>query len=144
VRLRLLALAAAIAAAAAAGGCARYMRAAAHEAWVLRGGHELMVFGGPGQHTYLGCLTCDNGDADSVFASGSYEGGWFDAWIVNPKSDFVSRYSPWSACNVFAEDPPVVVDEEGSSYGRLTVSQWRSDGPTIDVVRRWILGACGA
>jgi len=96
VRLRLLALAAAIAAAAAAGGCARYMRAAAHEAWVLRGGHELMVFGGPGQHTYLGCLTCDNGDADSVFASGS-------AYHIRLRG----RFAP-TTCEIDSTDPKIV------------------------------------
>jgi len=139
-----LGLLAALGAAAPAAGCARYLRAAAREAWVMRGGRQLRVFGGPGHAAYLGCLNCGNGEADSVFAGGgTYNGEPIGPSIVNPSSTFVSPYSAYSACNPFATDPPVVVDELGTYYGRLTVSQGRSDGPAMDQLRAWIIGACG-
>lgn len=141
--LRLVGLLVGIAGPMPAAGCAHYVRAMAHEAWVLGGGRALMVYGGPGHTTYIGCLTCSNGDRDSVFAAGgTYNGANYGPSIVNAGSVFVSPYSDYSACNPFATDPPVIVDERGTVYGRLTVSQWRTDGPAMDQLRAWIIGAC--
>jgi len=142
-RPRLLGFLLALAGAMPAAGCGRYLRHIAHQSWVVGGGHDLMVFGGPGDSTYLGCLNCSKGDADSVFTQGgSYEGAYLPPTIVNRGSVFVSPHSAWSACNAFATDPPVIVDERGKSYGRLTINLQRSDGPTIDLVGQWIMDAC--
>jgi hypothetical protein len=109
----------------------------------VAGGHNLMVFGGPGHTTYLGCLNCSNGVGDSVFTEGgTYNGSYLPPNIVNRSSAFVSAHSPYSACNEFAADPPVIIDERGTSYGRLTVNLQRSDGPSIDVLSQWIIDAC--
>lgn len=124
-------------------GCAHYLRQIARQQWLMRGGHNLMVFGGPGHTTYLGCLTCSNGSGDSVFfEGGTYNGAYLAPSIVNRSSVFVSPHSAYSACDPFATDPPVVVDEQGTSYGRLTVNQQRSDGPSIEELRNWIIDAC--
>jgi len=48
--------------------------------------------------------------------------------IFNPYSQFGSRYSAYSACNPYATDPPVIVDENGNYYGRLTVNTYYGDG----------------
>ncbi len=102
-----------------------------------------MVFGGPGDSTYLGCLNCSKGGRDSVFTGwGTYGSAYVGASVVNPASLFVSEYSEYSACNPFASSPPVIMDEQGKSYGRLTVNQGRSDGPSFDLVRQWIIDAC--
>jgi hypothetical protein len=140
---RLAGLLLAIAGAMPAGGCGRYLRHIARQNWLLAGGHNLLVFGGPGHATYLGCLNCSNGDADSVFTQGgTYDGAYLPPNIVNRGSVYVSPHSVYSACNAFASDPPVIVDERGTSYGRLTINLQRSDGPTIDVVGQWIIDAC--
>jgi hypothetical protein len=126
-----------------AAGCAGYLRAVARQTWVLEGGRQLMVFGGPGDTTYLGCLNCSNGNRDSVFTGGgTYNGQYMGPIIVNPSSMFVSSYSEYGACNPFATDPPIIVDERGKSYGRLTVNQGRADGPSMDALRQWIIDAC--
>ena len=73
---------------------------------------------------------------------GTYNGAHLPPSIVNRSSVYVSPNSAYSACNAFATDPPVIVDERGRSYGRLTVNQQRTDGPTIDLVGQWIIDAC--
>jgi hypothetical protein len=132
-----------IAAAIPAAGCAHYLREVARQDWLMSGGHNLMVFGGPGHTTYLGCLTCSNGSGDSVFfEGGTYNGAYLAPSIVNRSSEFVSPHSAYSACNPLATDPPVIVDERGTSYGRLTVNLQRTDGPSIEELREWIIDAC--
>jgi len=127
----------------AAAGCTHYLRTVARQNWLMSGGHDLMVFGGPGHTTYLGCLTCSRGDADSVFfEGGTHDGAYLPPSIVNRGSVFVSPRSAYSACNPSAADPPVIVDERGTSYGRLTINLQRADGPSIDVLREWIIDAC--
>ena len=140
---RLVALLMGTAGAMPAAGCAHYLRQVARQEWLMRGGHNLMVFGGPGHTTYLGCLNCSNGSGDSVFLEGgTYNGAYLAPSIVNRSSVFVSTHSAYSACNPFATDPPVIVDERGTSYGRLTVNQQRTDGPSIEELREWIIDAC--
>jgi hypothetical protein len=126
-----------------AAGCAHYLREVARQDWLMRGGRNLMVFGGPGHTTYLGCLNCSNGSGDSVFfEGGTYNGAYVAPSILNRSSVFVSPHSAYSACNPFATDPPVIVDERGTSYGRLTVNQQRTDRPSIEELREWIINAC--
>jgi len=116
-------------------GCGAYLQSRAWQAGFLNGQHRIMVFGGPTHTTYLGCLSCAVADRDSVFTGGPS--------VVNPQSDFVSVGSAYSACNPFATDPPLIVDERGKYYGRLTVNQSRPDGPPTDDLRGWIVWACG-
>ena len=138
-RLRLLIAAGALSAL----GCGTYLQAVAREQWVLQGGRQLMVFGGPGDSTYLGCLNCSHGSRDSVFTGGgTYNGDYMGALVVNPGSVFVSPSSDYSSCNLFATHPPIVVDEQGASYGRLTINQGLAGGPTMDQLRQWIVTVC--
>lgn len=39
------------------------------------------------------------------------------------KAGFGSRGSPYSVCSVCASDPPVIVDEDGTYLGRLTLNR---------------------
>lgn len=104
---------------------------------------KLMVFGGEGHRTYLGCLSCSKYDAESVFNEYGSHGSQYSAEsIMNPYSDFGSPYSATSACNPNASDPPVIVDGNGAYYGRLTVNAYRSDGPPSQELRAWLAAAC--
>lgn len=125
-------------------GCAAYLRAVAKQASVMRGAHKLMVFGGPDHATYLGCLTCYEPARDSVFTGSGSSDGRGGPSVVNAGSVFVSPYSQYSACDPFAADPPVVVDEQGTYYGRLTINHSRSDGPPTDALRAWLDRVCAA
>jgi hypothetical protein len=108
-----------------------------------RAAPELFLFGGEGHKTFLGCLTCSQFDSASVenqFGKGSA----FDAEsIFNHFSEYGSPYSSESACNVYATDPPVIVDRGGNYYGRLTLNQ---SHPEIGLGRSfisWTMKACG-
>jgi hypothetical protein len=70
---------------------------------------ELLLFGGAGHRREFS----------------SY--GWkndFGKW--SPYGQFASAYGSYSACNEFASEPPVIVDRQGASYGRLTINEFKS------------------
>ena len=83
--------------------------------------YKMMVFGGEDHKTYLGCLNCPKGAADSVLTPGGDHGPPNDG--IWDKADFGSPGSQYSACSVFASDPPVIVDEGGTYLGRLTLNR---------------------
>lgn len=102
-----------------------------------------MVFGGSGHKTYLGCLSCNSYNSESVLNSyGSYGSAYSATSIFNAYSEYGSPYSAYSACNPYASDPPVIVDGAGKYYGRLTVNTYRSDGPPTPELRAWVAAVC--
>lgn len=104
---------------------------------------RLLLFGGPGHKTYLGCLSCSEFDAESVFNSfGSYGSKFSSSSIFNRFSDFGSKFSSYSACNQFASDPPVIVDPAGNFYGRLTISATNPERTRSTRWQGWIAGVC--
>jgi len=85
---------------------------------------KLMVFGGPGHGVYLGCLSCSEVEADSVFNPiGAHGSKVSSESIWNVVGQYGSQVSPYSACNALASDPPVIVDQDGNAYGRLTMNR---------------------
>ena len=44
--------------------------------------------------------------------------------IWNKASQFGSTFSQYSACNPYASDPPVIVEEDGTYLGRLTLNRF--------------------
>lgn len=83
----------------------------------------MLVFGGIGHKTFLGCLNCSEYAHSSVLNEYSY-GSPYGQTIFNHYGDFGSEYSNESACNPYATDPPVIVDGNGNYYGRLTVNEF--------------------
>jgi hypothetical protein len=86
----------------------------------------LLLYGGSGHKTFLGCLNCSEMSQSSVFNSYSF-GSAYGQTIFNRYSDFGSEYSIWGACNAYATDPPVIVDASGRFYGRLTLNEYHSE-----------------
>jgi hypothetical protein len=85
---------------------------------------KIMIFGGPGHRTYLGCLSCGQFEPDSVFNDiGEHGSSIQPESIWNRLGQFGSSLSQYSACNRLATDPPVIVDQAGNAYGRLTVNK---------------------
>jgi hypothetical protein len=85
---------------------------------------KMMVFGGPEHRVYLGCLNCSDVAPDSIFNSvGPHGSRVSPESIWNSVQQYGSRVSPYSACNSLATDPPVIVDQEGTAYGRLTLNR---------------------
>lgn len=85
---------------------------------------ELLLFGGAGHHDFLGCLTCGEFDASSVSNQLSPHGfsNKFATW--NPFGPYASPYSTYSACSLYATDPPVIVDRAGGFYGRFSLNPY--------------------
>jgi len=98
-----------------------------------------MLFGGPGHETYLGCLSCSEYATDSVFNPyGPFGSDYSATSIHNAYGEFGSAYSVYSACNPYATDPPVIVDENGSFYGRLTLNLQHSQVTSNSNLIRWL------
>jgi len=100
---------------------------------------KLLIYGGPGQAVYLGCLTCDETDPDSVHnPNGNFGNRLSMTSILNGFSDYGSRVSNYSVCNPLATDPPLVVDEARGAHGRLTVNKYSSQAFQNDDIFRWL------
>jgi hypothetical protein len=109
----------------------------------LPSSRKIMVFGGENHSVYLGCLSCTQYDAESVFNSyGKHGSQYATASVLNPYGQYGSKYSRTGACNPYASDPPVIVDERGTYYGRLTVNPYRRDGTPTAELRAWLAGVC--
>jgi hypothetical protein len=86
---------------------------------------KMMIFGGPDHQTYLGCLNCSEYAADSVYNQYGEHGSPYSSMSIwNHYGDFGTPYSTNSACNPYSADPPVIVDQGGNYYGRVTVNQY--------------------
>jgi hypothetical protein len=102
----------------------------------------LLVFGGEGHKTFLGCLNCSKFDANSVMNEfGQYGSAYSTVSILNQFSEFGSPYSTHSACGPYASDPPVIVDRAGNYYGRLTVNRF-ADPTHVGNWSAWISAVC--
>lgn len=73
--------------------------------------------------TYLGKLTSNEFDLDSIFNSyGIYGSKYSINSIWNEFGAYGSKFSSTSAFNEFAFEPPVISDEKGNIIGRLTIN----------------------
>ena len=103
----------------------------------------MMVFGGPGNQTYLGCLSCNEYESDSIANQyGTYGSKYSADSLLNPYGNFGSKYSSYGACNPYASDPPVVVDSQGNFYGRLTVNLYHPQRMQDEAVRVLLSAIC--
>lgn len=85
----------------------------------------LLLFGGDDHKTFLGCLNCGQFDSTSVCNRfGDYGSEFSDKSIWNTFGEFGSKFSDYSPWNRYAANPPIVVDEDGQSYGYFTVSKF--------------------
>jgi hypothetical protein len=84
---------------------------------------KLMIFGGTDHKTYLGCLNCSEYATASVTNKYGENGSpYSQTSIWNQYGEYGSHYSSEGACNLYATDPPVVVDQNGKYYGRLSLN----------------------
>jgi hypothetical protein len=89
---------------------------------------KLIVFAGSSHETYLGCLNCAETAPDSISNEYGQNGSRYSQTSIwNHYSEFGSPYQPYSACNPYSTDPPVIVDDAGIYYGRLTVNQFHPE-----------------
>lgn len=105
---------------------------------------KIMLFGGRGHKTYLGCLNCNKFTPDSVLnIYGTNGSPYSSSSIWNHYSEYGSKYSDYSACNPYANDPPVIVDAKGNFYGRLTANRYHAEIGSGAKLMDLIGAACG-
>lgn len=103
---------------------------------------KISVFGGEGHTQFLGCLSCDDYASDAIANRyGSFGSKYSYTSIANKNSQYGSHSSPYSACNMYADDPPVVVDDNGQYYGRLTINEYREQIRNPGAIA-WLAGVC--
>ncbi|HEY6346669.1 MAG TPA: hypothetical protein VIY49_34705 [Bryobacteraceae bacterium] len=109
------------------------------------GATKLMIFGGPNRRVYLGCLNCSQISTDSVLnPAGEHGSPVFQESVYNHAGPYGSLVSPESACNPVANDPPMILDQSGRYYGRLTLNRLT---PQIGIGLQffaWLNRVCGS
>jgi len=107
---------------------------------VYSGPSRLEIWGGLSYNQYLGCLTCNEFNSESVFNQfGRYGSQFSSTSIWNAFSQYGSRFSSYSACNEFANSPPRVIDVTRNVFvGELTLNQFRSNAWREPVVVAWL------
>jgi len=84
----------------------------------------LLLFGGPHQDEFLGCLNCYRSEPFSVWnETGEYGNPQSESSIWNTRGPYGSRASPLSPWNPRASSPPLVVDRVGNLYGYFTLDR---------------------
>ncbi len=89
--------------------------------------------------TYLGKLTTDIYDADSIWNEyGTYGSKYQTNSIWNEYGDYGSKYSNKSAFNEYATEPPKIFDNQGNYVGYLTTNEYLEHAFTIQVVKQFL------
>jgi hypothetical protein len=87
----------------------------------------LLLFGGEGHKTFLGCLNCGKYDSGSVCNKyGDHGSKYASNSMWNKYGDFGGKYSDGSPFNQYAANPPAIVDRDGGFYGYLTANNYNS------------------
>jgi hypothetical protein len=87
------------------------------------GQKTLHLYGGKDREEYLGCLTCNQYEASSVWnAYGTYGFKYNAKSIWNKYGIYGSAHSNTSPFNTFATEPPAIMDKDGEFYGYFTIN----------------------
>ena len=93
----------------------------------------LLLFGGVDHKIFLGCLNCSSLDNSSVCNQlGKFGSSLESNSIWNSLGTFgssLSEYSPW---NSLSDSAPIIVDEDGKSYGYFSTNSLHHDHTQID------------
>jgi len=97
----------------------------------------LLLFGDSDHKTFLGCLNCSKYDSGSVCNKYGDTGSKYSTnSIWNRYGDFGSKYSNNSPWNKYSSSAPVIVDNAGQFYGRLTANKYATDRTQVQVLNQ--------
>ena len=92
----------------------------------------LLLFGGEGHKTFLGCLNCSQLSPSSVCNQlGRYGSSLQSDSIWNSLGRFGSSLSNDSPWNSLSNTAPIIVDKDGNSYGYFSVNTLHHDRTQI-------------
>src|SRR6267142_2226831 len=87
----------------------------------------LLLFGGPGHKTFLGCLNCSKfSDASVCNKFGSVGSKFSPDSIWNKFGTYGSKFSSESPWNKFSFEAPIIVDKDGNSYGYFSANKFHN------------------
>jgi len=104
---------------------------------------KLIIYGGEGNRTYLGCLNCSEFSVDSVKnESGIHGSTQASESIFNFHGPYGSPYAAYSPCNKSSVNPPIIIDQSGKYYGRLTLNVRYPEIGLGNQLQNWLTVAC--
>jgi hypothetical protein len=87
--------------------------------------YPIYLYSDEDKRVYLGKLTTDKYDSESVFNEYGTYGSKYDALSIwNDYGLYGGKYSSYSAFNKYALSPPFIVDSEGYLVGRVTTNSF--------------------
>ena len=94
---------------------------------------ELYLFGGKDYTVFLGCLTCNKYDGNSIWNKyGKYGSKYSGLSIWNPYGTYGSKYSTYSPWNRYSQSAPGIFDEEHNFYGYFSVNPYHGKKTKIE------------
>ena len=91
----------------------------------------LYLYGGANNSIYLGCLTCNKVQADSICNSfGTYGNSFNASSIWNQFGTYGSSFQTYSPWNSFSNNGPLIVGSNNLSYGYFTTNAFKSNRTT--------------
>lgn len=97
-----------------------------------------LLFGGDNHDKFLGCLNCSKHDNSSIWNKyGEFGSKYNSDSIWNKYGTYGSKYNSESPWNKYSTSGPVIVDNEGNFYGKLTTNKY--DNQTRIKSLLWIL-----
>ena len=91
-----------------------------------------MLFGGKDHKAFLGCLNCADASPLSVCNDvGKYGSDVSSDSIWNDVGTFGSDVSPYSPWDDVSQDAPIIVDNDGNSYGYFSANDVHHDRTRI-------------
>jgi hypothetical protein len=81
---------------------------------------------------FLGCLTCNKYDSESICNKyGTYGSKYSSESIWNKYGTYGSKYSSESPWNKYSTNGPKIYNKEGEYYGRYTINIYDSDSSEL-------------
>ena len=93
---------------------------------------SLFLYGGTNNSVYLGCLTCNQFNSESICnAFGTYGSSFSSSSIWNQFGTYGSPFQTFSPWNSFSNSGPLIVGSNNLNYGFFTTNAFKANRTTI-------------
>ena len=92
---------------------------------------SLYLYGGANNSVYLGCITCNKVQTESICNSfGTYGSAFNSSSIWNQFGTYGSSFQTYSPWNSYSSNGPLIVGSNNLSYGYFTTNSFKSNRTT--------------
>ena len=103
---------------------------------------QLYLYGGQNNDVFLGCLTCNKFNTESIwYKHGTYGSKHSSNSIWNKHGTYGSKHNMYSPWNQYSNNAPVVVDKDGNFYGYFSSNKYIpkrvTDRWLIEILDNW-------